>query len=182
MWNYFYLTLEKILVSIYGIHLLGFFLQPRILQSHGDITITGEGLQMSDLYLAFIAIQQWGLFNVPHLLWRGASVYKVFSEDSDTHTCCRAFSSGAVITCINDIGLSRPIFENSIFRKWGNNLTDCAAAVVLWSLTFSVNLYPRSIFIHVPCLTLDNTKNRYGSYLEGIEILNYTKTWSMTSN
>ena len=72
--------------------------------------------------------------------------------------------------------LTTQVCQGRYSKTQCNNLTDCTAAVVLWSLTSSVNLYPRSIFIHVPCLTLDNTKNRYGSYLEGIEILNYTKT------
>ena len=28
-----------------------------------------------DLCLAFMAVEQWGFFSVPHLLWHGASVY-----------------------------------------------------------------------------------------------------------
>ena len=29
-----------------------------------------------DLCSAFMAIERWGIFSVPHLLWHGASVYK----------------------------------------------------------------------------------------------------------
>ena len=35
-----------------------------------------------ELYSALIAIEQWGFFYVPHLLWHGSSVFKVISEDS----------------------------------------------------------------------------------------------------
>ena len=35
----------------------------------------------------------------------------VISEDRDIRTCCRAFGSGAITTCFNDLGLSRPRIE-----------------------------------------------------------------------
>ena len=35
-----------------------------------------------ELYSALIAIEQWGFFYVPHLLWHGSSVFKVISDDS----------------------------------------------------------------------------------------------------
>ena len=37
----------------------------------------------------------------------------------DTHTCCRAFSSGAVTSCFNDLGLWRLGFEQPTFRLRG---------------------------------------------------------------
>ena len=37
--------------------------------------IAGEGLQNLDLCSALMAIEQWGFFNVPHLLCHGACIY-----------------------------------------------------------------------------------------------------------
>ena len=37
----------------------------------------------------------------------------------DTHTCCRAFSSGAVTTCFYDLVLTRLGFERTSFRVRG---------------------------------------------------------------
>ena len=34
-----------------------------------------------DLYPILMAIEQWGFFSVPHLLWHGASVYNGISDD-----------------------------------------------------------------------------------------------------
>ena len=36
--------------------------------SYGDVSITGEWVHVFDLYLALVAIEQWGFFSVPHLL------------------------------------------------------------------------------------------------------------------
>ena len=55
-----------------------------------------------DLCLAFMTIEQWGFFSVPHVLWHGAS-----PRTRDTYTYCRAFGSWAVTTCFYDLGLSR---------------------------------------------------------------------------
>ena len=48
-----------------------------------------------DLWTTLMVIEQWGSFSVPHLLWLLWS----FPRTLDPHTCCRAFSSGAVTTC-----------------------------------------------------------------------------------
>ena len=61
------------------------------------------------LCFALMAIEQWGFFNMPHLLWHGASVY-------NGHLRCRAFGSGAVTTYFYDFGLSQLEFEHSTFR------------------------------------------------------------------
>ena len=53
---------------------LGFFLGGGV-YSYGDVSITGEWVHVFDLYLALVAIEQWGFFSVPHLLWHGSSVY-----------------------------------------------------------------------------------------------------------
>ena len=70
-----------------------------------------------DLCSALTAIEQWGFFSVPHLLWHGASVYSWSSPRTrDTHTFCITNSSGAVITCFYDIGLSRLGLQHPTFR------------------------------------------------------------------
>ena len=72
-----------------------------------------------DLCLALMAIEQWGFFSVPHLLWQGASVYNGRLRGPVTNTFCWAFSSGAVTTCLHDLGLSWLIFEHPTFRLRG---------------------------------------------------------------
>jgi hypothetical protein len=46
----------------------------------GDVTIAGEGLQNLGLCSALRAIEQGGIFIVPHLLRHGTSVFLVSSE------------------------------------------------------------------------------------------------------
>ena len=54
------------------------------------------------------AIEQWGFFSVPHLLWPGTFVYyKVHLRGLVIYTYCRAFNSGAVTAYFNDLGLSQ---------------------------------------------------------------------------
>ena len=65
---------------------------------------------------ALMAIEQWGFFSVPHLLWHWASIYNGHLRGPVTHTYCRAFSSGAVTICFYDSGLSRLGFEHPTFR------------------------------------------------------------------
>ena len=83
-----------------------------------------------DLCSALEAIEQWGFFSVPHLLWHyWASVYNGHLRGPVTHTCCRAFSNGTVTTRFFDLG-----------RSWDSNtqpsacranvLTHCATAAV----------------------------------------------------
>ena len=46
------------------------------------------------------------------LLWSSPRIH-------DTRTCCRGFSSGAVATCFNQLGLSRLGFEHPTYRLRG---------------------------------------------------------------
>ena len=60
-----------------------------------------------DLCPALMVIEQWEFFSVPHLLWHGASICNDYLRGArDTHTYCRAFSSGAVTTRFYDLGFS----------------------------------------------------------------------------
>jgi hypothetical protein len=47
---------------------------------HGNVTITGEGMQNLGLYSALRAIEQGGIFIVSHLLWHGTSFFPVSYE------------------------------------------------------------------------------------------------------
>ena len=72
-----------------------------------------------DLCLELMAIEQWGFFSVPHLLWHGAFVYNGHLRGPVTHTFCRVFGSGAVTTSFYDLGLSRLGFEHPTFHLQG---------------------------------------------------------------
>jgi hypothetical protein len=50
---------------------------------YGDVTITGEGLQNLGLCSALRALEQVGIFIVPHLLWHWTSVFPVSSYDTE---------------------------------------------------------------------------------------------------
>ena len=69
---------------------------------------------------ALMAIEQWGFFSVPLILWYGASVYNGHLWGThDTHTYCRVISSGTVTMCFYDLGLSRVRFEYPTFHLRG---------------------------------------------------------------
>ena len=76
--------------------------------SYGDDTTVGEGLQ-----ILTYARHSWPLSSEGSLTYHthcetGLPFIMVISRTRDTHTCCRAFGSGTVSTCFNDLGLSRP--------------------------------------------------------------------------
>ena len=61
-----------------------------------------------------MAIEQWRFFSLPHPLWNGATVYNGHLRGPrDTHTFCRAFSSGAVTSSFYDLRLG---LEHTTFR------------------------------------------------------------------
>ena len=66
----------------------------------------------SYLCSALMAIEQWGFFSEPSLLWHRISVYNVHLRGPVNLT----FSSGAVTTCFCDLGLSQLVFEHPTFR------------------------------------------------------------------
>ena len=72
----------------------GFSSHSKIFHPFGDVTNTGEGLQIFN-----IARHSWSLRSAGSLTCHtyremGQSFMMVISEDRDTHTCCRAFNSG----------------------------------------------------------------------------------------
>jgi hypothetical protein len=58
----------------------GFTSLSRIFHLYGDVTIAGEGLQNLGLCSALRVFEHGWIFIVPHLLWRGISVFPVSSE------------------------------------------------------------------------------------------------------
>ena len=73
-----------------------------------------------DLWSALIGIEHLGFFTVTHLYCdKGHPFIMVIFEDPDTHTYCRAFSSGTATTCFYELGLSRLGFEHPTFRLRG---------------------------------------------------------------
>ena len=52
-----------------------FFLYSHLRFFHSNVTIASERAANFDLCSALMAIEQWGFFSMPHLLWHGASVY-----------------------------------------------------------------------------------------------------------
>ena len=65
---------------------------------------------------ALMAIEQWGFFSVPHLLWHWAYVYNGHLRGPVILAYWRAFSSEAVTACFYDLGLFRLGFEHPNFR------------------------------------------------------------------
>ena len=57
----------------------------------------------------------------------------VSSRTHKTHSCCWAFSSGAVATFFKDLCLSRLGFEHPTSACWANALSYCATAAALMS-------------------------------------------------
>ena len=85
----------------------GFSSHSRIFHSYEDL----KGFKMLTYTRPSLAIEQWGFFSVPHLLWHGASV----------HTCRRSFGSEAFTICYYDLGLSRLGIEHLTFRMRGEH-------------------------------------------------------------
>ena len=92
--------------------LRGFTSHSRIFYSHmfEDVTITGM-----DICSAQMAIEHWGFFIVPHLMWHRASV----KNGHVTHTYCKRLA----------VELSLPVFMTSVRRGWDSNtqLSACGA-------------------------------------------------------
>ena len=84
---------------------LFFFLGGGGFRPTGEFSTHFETTTHFDIHSALMAIEQWRFFNVPLLLWHGATIYSAHLRG--THTCCRALGNGSVTTCFKDLGLSR---------------------------------------------------------------------------
>ena len=79
------------------------------------------------LCLAFMAIEQWGFFSVPHLMWHVASVYNGHLWGPMTHLL-QSIWYGAVTTWFYDLGLLQLGFEHPtlcLFGEHSNPLHHC---------------------------------------------------------
>ena len=97
----------------------GFYSHSGIFHSYGDVTITDQGIQMFTY-----ARHSWPLSSEGSLSYHtycdtGHPFIMVISEDRDTHTYCRAFSSGAVTTRFYNLGLWRLGFVHPTFHLPG---------------------------------------------------------------
>ena len=74
--------------------------------SYGDVTITSEGLQLQPIlgthcHLAMSSLACHTYCDTGHpSIWSSSSTV-------ETHTCCQAFSTGAITFCFYDLGLSQ---------------------------------------------------------------------------
>ena len=86
--------------NTFCLYVWGFSAHSRIFQ-YGDVTITGEGLQIS-IYIRHSCPLSSGGSIACHTY---CDTEHQFPRTRDTHTYCRAFDSGAVITCFNTCNL-----------------------------------------------------------------------------
>ena len=89
--------------------------QSKIFHSYGDVTISGEGLQIFTFALHLWPLSSEG----SNIVMRGIHLYWSSPRTRDTQTCCQAFSSGAVTTCFYYLGVSRVGFEHPTFSLQG---------------------------------------------------------------
>ena len=140
---------------MYFLFVWGLSSHSRIFRSYGDVTITGEGLQIFDLCSALMAIEQLGFFSMPHLLWHGASIYYGHLRGPVTLTPIAERLA---------LELSLPVFTTWVCRGWDSNtqpstcganaLSQCAtAAVYVHVLSKYSNPDPHGIIsINASCL------------------------------
>ena len=89
----------------------------RFFHSYGDVTISGKGLQMLTYAWHSWILRSEGILACYIYCDTGHSMIKWSSPSTrDTHTYCRAFSSGAFTTCLYDLGLSGLGSEHPTFR------------------------------------------------------------------
>ena len=92
--------------------LWGFGSHSRTFHSYGDVTIIGEErpiltyLQHSLPFGSKVSLTRHTYFNTRHLFISSSR------KTRDNHTYCRAFGSGLVTTCFNDLSLSRSGIES----------------------------------------------------------------------
>ena len=96
---------------------LEFIVPLKIFHSYGDVTIAGEGLQIFYLCSALMAIEQWGFFNVPHLLWHWHTLYNGHLRGPVTLTPVAERLAGEL-----SLPVFMTVFVNSLFyfMKWSD--------------------------------------------------------------
>ena len=87
-----------------------------VFHSYGDVTITGEGLQMFTYTRYSWPWNSGGSLACHTCSDRGIALQWLSLRTRDTHTYCKAFNNGAVATCFYDWGLLRLGFKHPTFR------------------------------------------------------------------
>ena len=91
-----------------------------------------------DLWSAFMAIEQWGFFTVPHLRWHRTSVYDNHLRGSMTLT---------PIAERLELELSVPLVTNQACRGWDSNTHTCTETSAPGVMKFTIFVDPSIIFI-----------------------------------
>ena len=104
---YVYVTIICLFVWRFSSH-------SRIFHSYGDVTMTGEGLQILTYAWHVWSLSREGSLACHTYCYMGHPFIMVIFEDP-WHTYCWAFSCGAVSTCFYDLGLTRLGFEHQTF-------------------------------------------------------------------
>ena len=105
---------RNLLSNLLFLFVCGFSSHSRIFHLYGDVTITGEGVQ-----ILTHTQHSWPLSSEGSLAchtYCDISLEWSSPRTCDTHTCCRAFGSGAVTTCFHDLGVLPLTFEIATFR------------------------------------------------------------------
>ena len=125
--------------NIFGFFLFwGFSFRSRIFHSYGDVT--GEGLQMLTYARHSWPLSSEGYLACRNLLWHGASVIIVISEDPwQTHIAER-LAVELSLPAFYDLGCG---FDSDIkpFACGSNALTSCATAVVILAKTYIYTIF-----------------------------------------
>ena len=134
--------------NMFCLFVWGLLSHSRIFHSYGNITITSERLQIFYLNCsALMAIEQRGLFSVPHLL-----------RERDTNTYCLAYISGAVTTCFYILDLSQLGIEHPTFRLWKGWIHNLTLRFMIqqiklaFNTPFSINIEKKTIINSVVVL------------------------------
>ena len=123
LWKSFdiFLILEPGFLIIDVHCLFGVFRSPRAFFTHMETSLLLVKARAVNFNLCStpMAIELWGFFSVPNLLWHGASVYNGHLPGHVTLTSVA--SSVANTTCFFDLGLLRLEFEHPTFRMRGEH-------------------------------------------------------------
>ena len=96
---------------------LGFSSHWRIVHSYEDVINTCEGMHIFIYDFSSLAIEQWGFFSAPHLLWHVTYFYKGYPWGPVTLT--------PVAECLT-VELSLPVLTTKVSRGWDSNTRSTA--------------------------------------------------------
>ena len=139
---------DKINHGYFEYYVCGSSSHSRIFHSYGDVTITGEGLQILTYSSALMAIEQWGFLSVSQLLCHGASIYNGHVRGPVTPIAER-LAVELSLPVFKNIGLSQMGFEHPTFRLRDHRSNPCTAppqrSIYMWS-TYMYKLQSLNMF------------------------------------